>query len=284
MNSFTTIVFGLLLLVNAARADITSTVHVAGLKLIPVPRDKAGNYAKFEKYAREAAAAGANLIITSEGYLDGYVGDPKRYPDMTPEKLWQLAEADDGVYVRRTVAMAKELHVHIIFGLSERRGKKVYNTALIISPDGKIIGRYSKSHPGEEIYEPGNEFPVFDTSLGRIGILICFDRQPPEPARILALKGAQMILVPTNSRNVEEINEDLTMRVRAYENNVFAALVSPFNTLMVDSEGNFLARNAQRNDEGIVYAQFDLSKRAAHRDSIDRRRPEVYGELLKRTP
>jgi predicted amidohydrolase len=131
------------------------------------------------------------------------------------------------------------------------------------------------------MYEPGREFPVFDTSAGRIGVLVCFDRQPPEPARILALHGAEMILVPTNSRNVEPINEDLTMQVRAYENNVFAALVSPFNTLMVDPDGNFLAHNANRNDEGVVYATFDLSKRAPHRDAFDRRHPELYGDLVK---
>ncbi|HEY5551072.1 MAG TPA: carbon-nitrogen hydrolase family protein [Opitutaceae bacterium] len=252
---------------------------VAGLKLAPVPFDKEGNYAKFEKYAREAAAAGAQLVITSECYLDGYVGNPKLYPELTQEKFLAFAEPVDGEYVRRAAALARELKIHLVFGFSERRGSETYNTAALISPEGAVLGRYSKSHLGEEMYSPGGELPVWDTAAGHIGLLICADRQLPETSRVLALKGAQMILVPTNSRNVEVINEDIMMRIRAYENKVFVALVSPFNTLMVNPEGEIIAHDNVREHEGVLLARFDLSMAAGQRDSLSRRRPELYRDL-----
>lgn len=115
---------------------------VAGLKLAPVPFDKEGNYAKFERYTREAAKAGAQVVITSECYLDGYVGNPKLYPELTQEKFLAFAEPIDGAYVTRAATLARELKIHLVFGFSERRGSETYNTAALISPEGVVLGRY----------------------------------------------------------------------------------------------------------------------------------------------
>lgn len=255
----------------------------ASLKIIPVPGDKTANFAKLETHARRAAAGGARLIVTSECYLDGYLGHTKMHPGMTLEKLREFAEPVDGPYVRKAAALARELSVHLVFGFSEKRGDKVFNTAALIAPDGRILGTYSKSHTARpvEIYEPGSDFPVFDTAVGRIGLLICFDRQLPETSRLLALKGAEMILIPAHSPVVDLINEDVMMRVRAYENNVYIVLANPFNTLVVDPGGDFIAHNAVRDDEGIVYARIDLGKREPDRGALVQRRPEIYGGLVK---
>lgn len=257
-------------------------VKVGVLKVIPTPGDKAGNYARFEQFAREAAAGGATLIVTSECYLDGYLGHKKMHPDMTLPKLLAASEPMDGTYLTRAGALARELKVHLLFGFSERRGEKAYNTAALFTPEGKLAGRYSKAHLGNvEWYEPGNEFPVFDTSIGRIGILICFDRQFPETSRLLALQGAQMILIPAHSPQVDRINEDVMMRVRAFENNAFVVLANPFNALVANPAGEIIAQNVVRDEQGVIFANLDLAERDSHRGALADRRPEIYGPLTK---
>src|SRR5262245_55099459 len=142
MKLFRTVgVVGLLLVTclfsdRAAAASIT----VAALKIIPTQGDNKGNFAKLEAYARRAAAEHARIIVSSECYLDGYIGgDAKHNLEMTKEKVWQAAETIDGPYNQRAAALARELEVYLLFGFSERRGDKTYNTAALYGPDGKRI-------------------------------------------------------------------------------------------------------------------------------------------------
>lgn len=271
---------------TVAAAETTATppappVKIAILKLIPAPFAKAENFAKLEKHAREAAAAGARILVSSECYLDGYVGNIAMNKGITPEKLLAAAESIDGPYVRRAGALARELKVTLVFGFSEKRGERVYNTAALFDPAGKLLGTYSKSHTGGELYAPGSDFPVFDTPQGRVGLLICYDRQVPETSRLLAVRGAEMILIPAHSPSVSRVNEDLMMQIRAYENNVFIALANPFNALATDPDGDMIAQNADRHAEGILYAEFNPAKRARKRTPINSRRPEIYQDLVK---
>jgi predicted amidohydrolase len=270
-------------LLGALAAPTTAAPFtVACLKLIPKPGDKAGNYARFERFAREAAAGGAQLIVTSECYLDGYLGHKKMHPEMTLEKLLAASETVDGPYLRKAAALAQELNLHLLFGFSEKRGDRAFNTAALFTPDGRLAGTYSKSHLGNvEWYEPGNEFPVFDTALGKVGVLICFDRQFPETSRTLALQGAQIILIPGHSPQVDLINEDVMLRVRAFENNVFVVWSNPFNTLVTDPEGEIIAHNSRREEEGVIFARIDLSRRDPERGALAHRRPEIYRGLSK---
>jgi predicted amidohydrolase len=268
-----------------ASATARPAVTVASLKLIPLPNDKPANYAKFERATREAAAKGASIIVTSECYLDGYLGHRKMHPEMTQAKLAAIAEPVDGPYVRQAAALARELSIHIVFCFSEWRDARVFNTAALLAPDGSVLGTYSKSHTAPiELYEPGSEFPVWDTPVGRIGLLVCFDRQVPETSRLLALRGAEMILIPAHSPVVDLINEDVMMRVRAYENNAFVVLANPFNTLVVNPDGDIIAHEAGSDKEVIVYAHLDLSRRDPDRDALTSRRPELYGELAGSDP
>lgn len=265
----------------SASAPASAPVKIAILKLIPTPFAKAENFAKLDKYAREAAAGGAKILVSSECYLDGYLGNRAMNKGITPELLLEAAETTDGPYVRRAGALARELNVTLVFGFSEKRGEHVFNTAALFGPDGKLLGTYSKSHTGGELYAPGSEFPVFDTPHGRIGLLICYDRQVPETSRILAVRGAEMILIPAHSPSVSRMNEDLMMQIRAYENNVFIALANPFNALATDPDGGMIAHNADRESEGILYAEFDPAKRVRKRTPIGSRRPEIYQALVK---
>jgi predicted amidohydrolase len=153
----------------------------------------------------------------------------------------------------------------------------MYNTVAIFSPDGNVASRYSKTHTADD--EPfntkGTEFPVVDTPYGRWGTLICMDRQLPETARILALKGAQLILVPAWGMSGEM--NDVMMRTRAFENGVHLAFVHPRRCLIIAPTGAVLAQDRNDGDE-IVTARLVLCEAGAQ-SAIRRRRPELYGDL-----
>jgi predicted amidohydrolase len=272
----------------AAAADAPSFVF-AGLKLLPDAWDKEANFKKLELYTRRAAAAGADFIATPEGYLEGYVGNGKIAKgrsgvDLTRERYLEIGEALDGPMMRRIAALARELKKYLLVGFAERRGDKMYNTAVIYSPEGAVIAKYSKSHCGGEPFnEPGSEFPVFPTPLGRLGLLICFDRQMPETSRILAIKGAQIILVPAFGLGTTEINEDIMMRTRAYENSVYVAHIHPVNTFIVDPKGTIVAQS-RGDGETIVAARITLDDRIGANKAFRQRRPEIYKEILKANP
>ena len=116
-----------------------------------------------------------------------------------------------------------------------------------------------------------------DTAVGRLGTLICYDRQLPETSRILAIKGAQLILVPSWGA-YGEMNE-VMMRTRAYENSVFVAFVHPERCLIIDPKGNVIARDFGDKDQ-IVTARVELDQRVG-RGPIQDRRPNLYREILQ---
>lgn len=257
---------------------------VAALKVMPDIGDKAANYARFEKLARQAAANGASLIVTPECYLDGYMGSPKFRPGMTREMMLQTyAETNDGPVLKKVAALARELKVHILFGFSERRGATgLYNTIAWFKPDGSLGGHYSKSHPlPDELYDAGGELPVFDTALGRMGILICFDRQPSESARTLALKGAQFIVVPAYGKKRDAMDEDLLMQARALENGICIVYTSQHNAFVTDPEGVITDQARSDTCDMVMYGRVVLDGRIHDRSSYRVRHPELYGRLTE---
>jgi len=261
-------------------ADLPFTV--AGLSLMPEPWNKEANYAKLERYARQAARQGAQVVITPEGFLEGYVGNEKHTPGLTRERYFPVGETIDGPLMTRARELARELKIFLAVGFAERRDSAMYNTVAIFSPEGALTSRYSKSHTADD--EPfntkGTEFPVVPTPFGRWGTLICFDRQLPETMRILALKGAQFVLVPAWG-SYGEMN-DIMMRVRAYENSVWVAFVHPRRCLFIDPRGNVIANNKGEQDQ-IVTARIEPAA-AARKGLIDRRRPELYREMIDGAP
>jgi len=256
---------------------------VAGLRLMPKPWDKEANFRKLERGAREAAARGARLVITPESFLDGYVGTSKelRAGRLTREKYLEMAESlEDGAYLGRIQALARELKVYVLAGYPEARDGRVYNSLAIFGPDGAVAGRYSKTHcggPAEPFNAEGDEFRVFDTPLGRWGALICLDRQLPETARILTLRGAQVVLVPSYGGHGEM--NDLMMRIRAYENGVWLVFVHPNRCLIVDPRGRIAAQDDPAGGDQVITARVTLNRDVGG-GPIRNRRPELYRELL----
>src|SRR5262249_14956245 len=115
--------------------------------------------------------------------------------------------------------LAKKHNCYIVPGLLERDGRLVYNVAVLLGPDGKMIGKYRKaSLPRGEIeggITPGDEFPVFPTRFGKVGMMVCYDGFFPEVARQLALNGAEVIAFPVAGCNPALVS------ARACENHVF---------------------------------------------------------------
>ncbi|MGH9842188.1 MAG: carbon-nitrogen hydrolase family protein [Blastocatellia bacterium] len=271
------VALGLVMTTTAFSEDLSLTV--AGLSLTPEPWNKQANLAKLEKYVRQAAGMGAQLVVTPEGFLEGYVGNQGRSPGLTREKYFSVGEEIDGPMLTRVRDLARELKIYLQVGFAERRGDKMYNSTVIFSDKGEIALHYSKTHTADD--EPfntkGTEFPVAATPWGRWGALICFDRQMPETARILALKGVRLILVPSWG-SYNEMN-DVMMRVRAYENGVWLAFVHPKRCLIIDPRGTIVAQNTGQDDQ-IVTAK--IYPNTIRRFLLDQRRPELYGDILKK--
>lgn len=205
--------------------------------------DKKANLSKYMNFIDKAAAEGADLIVFPEQSLQGYLGDLTKMDmshDMEKnEFLYQYRNAEkvpDGESVKAITEKAREKHIYVVFGMTEKDeliDHKLYNSAVLVGPEG-YIGRYRKVHqPGDEVhsYYHGDGFEVFDTDIGKIGLMVCYDKWFPESARELALMGAQIIIMPTatafttNPHDYENdfpyYSYEICDRARAFENSVY---------------------------------------------------------------
>ena len=177
----------------------------------------------------------------------------------------ECAEAIPGPSTKYFGTLAKKHNLYIVAGLTEREGTVVYNTAALLGPDGKLVGKYRKvCLPREEIeagITPGETYPVFDTRFGKLGMMICWDVHFPEVARNLSAAGAEVIAMPIWGGN------PALAKARAIENQIF--LVSSTYTdlsskAMVsgvwDPEGRLLVQSGAEWGE-ILLTEVDLGRR-----------------------
>lgn len=247
------------------------------------------NLNKAEASIREAAGHGAKLVCLPEAFDIGY--DGTRIPDMMA-----LAQDENGETLQRMKKLAAELEVYILAPTFYQTESGVENRAFLIDDQGTLLGGYSKTHPvGDErkYLQRGTEYPVFDTKLGKIGISICYDACFPETSRLLALKGAEVMLVPAAWRGNFYFKEwwDLNLACRALDNLMYVAAVN-----MIGPTGEqYFAGKSQLcspigevlctcgvDEERILYGEVDLSRIAKEREFntvlIDRH-PEDYNLL-----
>jgi len=249
---------------------------------------KEANYRTAERLIRQAAAQGADIVLTPEAFLSNYLCFT---PDITRERFLAAAESLNGPYVARLQDLARELSIYLVPCLDERAADEVYSTALLIGPGGELIGSYRKVHMGageRRWWRQGDSFPVFETDIARIGMMICFDRQLPETARILALRGAELLLVPTAGAYGEKKYERnlAMMKTRAYENKVYLAMVHPTEGLVINPMGEVLARKGLYEDVLVRTIDLDtteISRDGDCRDLLAERRPDLYHTLTEIT-
>jgi len=210
-----------------------SLVTIGCVNFASVPRDKAATLEKMLTVTRDAARQGCQLVIFPELALNSW-GKCEDCAAQHRPCAWHLAEAElaHGPSAEAVAALARELDIHVIYGFEERDEQDegvLYNSAAVIAPDG-ILGTYRKVHLGIPLetdrFTPGTSLPVFETRLGPIGIQICYDfYNNPELSRILAFKGARLLVNPTGRGDLPRGGENLrhATLVRAQENLVFAA-------------------------------------------------------------
>jgi predicted amidohydrolase len=214
---------------------------VAGIVLKWVRGDKEANYLRAEPMIRAAAKAGAQVVCTTECFLDGYAIADKSIPLDDYRRLGE--PIPDGVYFRRLAALAGELKIHLIAGMLEADGEARYNTAVLLGPDGKLVGKYRKQKLGHELGRntPGTESPVFTTPFGRVGVMICADRTDPALVRCFRTNGAELLICPSGGMFGPKSNDPI-VQARSRENQVPIVFVHPAEFLVTGPGGEILDR------------------------------------------
>lgn len=259
-----------------------------------------------DRLVREAAANGANIILLQELFENYYFCKVEKL------EYYLLAKSvEENDAVKHFSKLAKELGVVMPISIYEKHNNARYNSVVMIDADGTLMGTYRKSHipdgPGYEekfYFNPGDTgFKVWKTKFGNVGVGICWDQWFPEPARAMALLGADIILYPTAIGSEPEVVEmdskdhwQRCMQGHAAANIVPVVAANRIGTetddhitlnfygasFITDSKGKIIAE-ASRDKEEILYADFDFDQ--VELDRLDwgvfrDRRPELYKVLM----
>ena len=275
------------------------TVKIAAAQMNPQIGNLEANLKNTLRLIDEAADHGANLIVFPELCNTGYAFE-------SPQELAAAAEpVPGGLTTEAWLEKAKQKNIYIAAGIAEKEGPYIYNSAAIIGPEG-FIGTYRKNHlwyNEKLIFQPGNlGFPIFDLPFGRLGIQICYDFFFMEGTRILALKGADIIAVPTNwSTGSKAWDErgycmgDYRAMVNSNANKVYIACCNRIGeergisfkggSIITGPDGWPLAGPAAQDSEVILYADIDIMEGRKLRllnldECIKDRREDLYDKLL----
>ena len=272
-------------------------VKIAGVQMDPKIGAVKENLAKIMERTRTAAANGANLVVFPECALTGYM-----FTSRTEAILF--AESIPGPSTEKLAALCRELGVYLVAGMLEKERDKCFNAAVLVGPEG-LIGKYRKNHLpflGIDRYlDSGNQpFPVFETAVGRIGLFICYDCTFPESSRVMALAGADILVLPTNWPEGRAKVPLYIIPTRAYENKVHVVAVDRVGrergaeflgkSKIVNAWGDVLAEAGIENEE-IIYGEVSLAEaREKHviikagefeADFIHDRKPHLYGKITE---
>jgi predicted amidohydrolase len=271
-----------------------AVTRVAVVQSAPALGDVAANLAGCLDALARSAAQRCDLVVFPECALSGYMFEDE-------QSARRCAEPIPGASTDALARACAQTGVHGVLGMLEVSEQVLYNAAVLIGPGG-LLGRYRKTHiarigadcfttPGDEPYE------VYDTAVGRIGLQICYDWRFPEITRVLAVRGADMVVNPTNSPMAARELADFLPRARATENAAFFVMANRCGregvtsffgcSQIADPVGNWLARAG--GDESVISAALDLSlARSKCKEPgdggyqvrlFDDRRPELYGPL-----
>lgn len=270
---------------------------VAAVQMDPRIGDKAGNLERMERWARQAAGLGARLAAFPECALTGYCFDG-------PEEAFSLAEPIPGPSADALGRISRELGIYLVFGLIEVEGDRLYNALAFLGPEGIVGESYRKIHLpflGLDRFSTRGERPfrVHHTPMGRIGLNICYDAGFPESSRVLALLGADLILLPTNWPPEAGLFAEHGIITRAIENHVYYMAVNRVGeergqrfigrSIIVDPLGRTLALGSEGEEE-ILVAELEPARARRKRvvrgpahivDRIAHRRPDLYGPILR---
>jgi predicted amidohydrolase len=283
-----------------------SFIKIAGVQMDIKIAARETNLQNVKRHLATTVAAGAALTIFPECTLSGYCFE-------SMEETLDASEKVDGSSISELLGICADLQTHAIVGFLERDETqdvvRVFNTIVCIGPDG-VVSKYRKIHLPtlgvDNFTTHGDQpFEVFDLKLPnhetplRIGMNICYDCSFPEAARILTLKGADLIALPTNWPPGSGLVADIIPNTRSLENNVYFAAV---NRIGQERGFEFIGKSkicdplgrdldfANHSDEQILYGEIDVAfarkkhlvavpgKHEVHR--INDRRPDAYGPII----
>ena len=270
-------------------------MRIAGIQTDVVFRDINANLTALEAHVRSEVAQGTQLTNFPECFNTGYCFD-------SLEDAMTCAESIPGPTTDRIASLCKDLNTFVVCGMLEKSGEQLFNAAVLVGPEG-LIGSYRKVHLPylgvDRFTTPGDRpFEVFEVEGVRIGMLICYDGGFPEASRVLALLGADLILLPTNWPPGGDYMAQFSINTRAMENGVYFAAVNRIGT---ENGFRFIGKSRicnphgatltsiDGNAPGIIRADIDpaaarakLIVRVPGKHMIDRmadRRPEMYGAI-----
>lgn len=300
--------------------SVASLLNVAAIQQT-CSSDKQTSLNTTERLVRQAAADGARLVVLQELHATLY------FCQTEDTSMFELAEPVPGPTSARLSTLAAELGIVLVGSIFERRMNGVYhNTAVVFETDGAIAGIYRKMHipddpgfyekfyftPGDAVFNTGNSgFTPIDTSLGRLGVLVCWDQWYPEAARLMALAGAEILIYPTAigwdvtdepAEQARQLDAWVTVqRGHAVANNL--PVIAP-NRIGVEAEPNgqgdgvrFWGNSFICGPQGEVLARADDSSETVLTATLDRsrsesirriwpylrdRRIDAYSDILKR--
>jgi predicted amidohydrolase len=263
-------------------------VEIGFVQFAPVLGDVQATIDKIDRLS--VHCAGADLLVLPELCNSGYNFESEEQAWVTSEEI------GNGVFLRYLESLCVRLGCHIVSGLNEREGSRLYNSAILVGPHG-YVGRYRKLHlfmNEKDFFEPGDVgLPVFDIGPSRVGMLVCFDWIFPEAWRVLALKGADIICYP--STLVLPGLAQQAVPIRALTNRFYVVTANRIGSegeltftgmsTIADPKGQVLAQ-ASRADEKVSRIEIDVSL-ARTKDITSRnnvladRRPEQYALLAE---
>jgi len=248
-----------------------------------------------EQTVTDLSRVNADLMVLPELFNTGY-------QFISRQELEGLAEEmPSGKTCQAMMALARARDMFLVFGLAERDGERLYNSAAVVGPDG-FMGTYRKTHLFSEekhYFDPGGTgFRVFDLGPARIGIMICFDWWFPESARALALLGAEIICHPAN---LVLTHCQAAMVTRSLENGVFTITANRVGTesrggkypltftggsQILDNLGRVMTKSGE-SETGVLLTDIDPGQArnkgiTAQNDRFKDRRPQFYGPLMNR--
>lgn len=255
--------------------------------------DHAANLSKAASALHEAKDKGVELLVLPECFVSGYCVTTREEAELVALELDAAVEALQPI--------VDQTQVVLVMGMARKDGDKLWNSAILLEP-GQAARVYDKTHLPllgfDRHVEPGGSIPVFETRIGRIGIGVCFDVRSPEFCRVLMLKGADILALPTNWPNGGSASADIVAPARAAENRIFVAAC---NRVGEENGFRFIGKSGIYNplgqtlakagdQEEWIMADLDFAESRLKRTIvipgvyettvIESRRPELYAPLL----
>ena len=246
-------------------------LRLAGLQTPGHPGEVEENLRELDVAAHAAARGGADLLVTPEMFLTGYdIGDRVR----------DLAERD---LIGSACAVAADHGIALIVGLPESDATNtLYNSAFFIDPGGAVLGRHRKTHLFGDLdrkyFAAGSQAVTVVDYLGvRIGMMICYDVEFPENVRMSALRGAQLLAVPTAQMKPFEFVADCVIRTRAWENQIYLAYI---NHDGIEGDTVYVGRSSIVAPDATVLDRIETGRGLIY-GTVD---TDILGDAQRRNP